>query len=270
MVSRRTFLGSAGLAAIGSQAVRAESAEVRPKGGAERTPGCFLLESYLLKNGSQAQRLASYFQLARIGMARRLGIPAPAFVLEALVAAHMPQVLAVSDFDALDGVGAMKRKLREDSESLAAMAQWEAAEGPPYEELNETVLEAAAYCPPLPSPVPGTAKPPRIFELRTYHSPSERQLAALHERFAGAEIKIFHRCGIHPVLYSSTLIGANKPNLTYLIPFEDLAAREKAWAAFGADPEWAKVRADSIAKHGQISSVIQMSLFKAATYSPVR
>ena len=50
----------------------------------------------------------------------------------------------------------------------------------------------------------------------------------------------------------------------------DLAAREKAWAAFGADPEWVKVRADSVAKSGQISSVIQMSLFKAAAYSPVR
>ena len=91
-----------------------------------------------------------------------------------------------------------------------------------------------------------------------------------HERFAGPEIQIFHRSGIHPVLYSSTLIGPNKPNLTYLIPFEDLAAREKAWAAFGADPEWLKVRAESIAKGGQISSVIQMSLFRAAAFSPLK
>jgi len=81
----------------------------------------------------------------------------------------------------------------------------------------------------------------------------------------------FWRCGIHPVFYSSTLIGAIKPNRTYLTPFDGLASREKAWAAlFGADPEWLKVRADSIAKHGQISSVIQMPQFKAATYSPVR
>jgi hypothetical protein len=226
-----------------------------------------------LKNGSQAQRLGSYFQLARIGMAKRLQTMAPVFVLEALVAAHMPQVLALTGFNSLDGMNSMKRKFREDAQAREALAAWEAGEEPPYEELNETVLEAAEYCPQLPGPMPPldpASKPPRVFELRTYHSPTERQLRALHERFAGHEIGIFHRCGIHPVLYSSTLFGANKPNLTYLTPFEDLAAREKAWAAFGADPEWVKVRAESIAKSGQITSVIQMSLFKAAAYSPVR
>ena len=60
------------------------------------------------------------------------------------------------------------------------------------------------------------------------------------------------------------------PNLTYLIPFDNLAAREKAWDAFSADPEWVKVRKESIDKHGQISSVIQISIFKAAAYSPIR
>lgn len=264
-MTRRRFIGTAGALAIGTGMESAAQAQVPPR--------YFLLESYLLKNGSQAQRLGSYFQLARIGMAKRLQTVAPVFVLEALVAAHMPQVLSVSAFASLEELTGMKRKLRDDSAAREALAQWEAGEEPPYEVLNETVLEAAEYCPPLPGPMapPDPAsKPPRVFELRTYHSPTERQLRALHERFAGHEIGIFHRCGIHPVLYSSTLIGAGKPNLTYLTPFEDLAAREKAWAAFGADPEWVKVRADSVAKSGQISSVIQMSLFKAAAYSPVR
>jgi len=244
----------------------------RMEGAAVVPPRYFLLESYLLKNGSQAQRLGSYFQTARIGMAGRMQSVAPSLVLEALVAAHMPQVLAVSAFGSLEEVTGMKHKFRDDAQAREAMAAWEAGDEAAYEQLNETVLEAAEYCPPLPPAAQShdAAKPPRVFELRTYHSPTERQLRALHERFAGPEIKIFHRSGIHPVLYSSTLIGANKPNLTYLIPFEDLAARERAWAAFGADPEWVKVRAESVAKSGQIASVIQMSLFKAVAWSPVR
>jgi len=72
------------------------------------------------------------------------------------------------------------------------------------------------------------------------------------------------------VFFWMPIFGANKPNLTYVIPFENLAAREKAWAAFGADPEWVKVRKESIEKHGQISSVIQISLFRATAYSPIR
>jgi hypothetical protein len=230
----------------------------------------FLVESYLLKGGSQGPRLAAYLQEARVGMAARLKTPAPALILEALVAAHMPQVLAVSGFASLEELAESKRAWRQDTQAREAMARWEAGDEPPYEALNEIVLEAAPYCPTFPPAATDPAKPPRIYELRTYHSPTERQLQALHERFAGPEIKIFHRCGIHPVLYSSTYIGPNQPNLTYLTPFDDLAAREKAWAAFGADPEWVKVRTESIARSGQVSSVIQISLFKAAAYSPVR
>ena len=55
-----------------------------------------------------------------------------------------------------------------------------------------------------------------------------------------------------------------------LIPFENLAARERAWEAFAADPEWVKVRKESIERSGQISSIIQISLFKAAPYSPIQ
>jgi hypothetical protein len=68
----------------------------------------------------------------------------------------------------------------------------------------------------------------------------------------------------------ATVFGTNLPNLTYLIPFDDLAAREKAWNAFTGDPEWLKVRKESTEKHGQISSVIQVALYKATPYSPIR
>ena len=230
----------------------------------------FLLESYLLKGGNQGPRLAAYLQEARVGMAARLKTPAPALILEALVAAHMPQVLTVSGYASLDELAESKRVWRQDVQARAAMERWEVGDEAPYETRNEIVLESAPYCPAFPPTAIDAAKPPRVYELRTYHSPTERQLQALHERFAGPEIKIFQRCGIHPVLYSSTYIGPDQPNLTYLTPFDDLAAREKAWAAFGADPEWVKVRNESIARSGQISSVIQISLFKAAAYSPVR
>jgi hypothetical protein len=60
------------------------------------------------------------------------------------------------------------------------------------------------------------------------------------------------------------------PNLTYVIPFDNLAARERAWNAFSADPEWIKVRKESIDLHGQIVSSNQISLYRATPYSPIR
>ena len=102
-----------------------------------------------------------------------------------------------------------------------------------------------------------------------YHSSNSTILRALHERFAGPESKIFARSGIHPVLYSSTVFGGEMPNLTYLIPFDSLAAREKAWDTFGADPEWLKVREESN-KNGQLVSVSNISIYRAVAYSPVK
>jgi hypothetical protein len=54
-----------------------------------------------------------------------------------------------------------------------------------------------------------------------------------------------------------------------MMPFKTLAAREKAWAAFRADPEWIKVRAESIAKAGEIVSHTDRLLYVATPYSPI-
>jgi len=71
-----------------------------------------------------------------------------------------------------------------------------------------------------------------LWELRTYRT-SESHPAALAEKFAS----IFQRAGIHPV--SATTDG---PSVTYLIPFENLTARDRAWTAVNADPKWAGAR----------------------------
>jgi hypothetical protein len=71
-----------------------------------------------------------------------------------------------------------------------------------------------------------------LWELRTYRAGASSP-SALAAEFAG----IFSRAGIHPL--SATTDG---PNLTYLIPFENLRARDRAWTAVNADPQWAGAR----------------------------
>jgi hypothetical protein len=255
---RRDFMTTAGALTMSLEA-QAQAAKT----------GDFLLHQYFLKNGTQGARLAEYLKDGLLEATARLGVPGPRIVLEGLVAAHMPQVVTVTPYTSPEQMRAARARLAGDAKHMAAFTKWESGDEAPYESFSECLLEAAPYCPELPPNTTGD-KPPRVFELRVYHSPTERQLKALHERFAGPEIQIFHRSGVFPILYSSTLIGPMKPNLVYLTPFDDLAAREKAWGKFGADPEWVKVRAESVAKSGQISSVIQISLFKAAAYSPLR
>lgn len=241
----------------------------RPVAAAEDTKTKFyLLESFALKHGTQLGRIHDYFSKSALPALSKLH-SGPQIVLEAIVTPHMPQVVLIIGFNSLTEMWSLRNKLNEDAELEKAFEDWQKGPEPPFEQQTNTLLEATSYSPEI---VPPAAPPetPRIFELRVYHSPTWRQLQALHERFAGPEIKIFHRVGVHPIFYTSTVIGPNMPNLTYLIPFADLAAREKAWSAFGADPEWIKVRKESIDKHGQIASVIRISLFKAAPYSPIR
>ena len=68
-----------------------------------------------------------------------------------------------------------------------------------------------------------------LWELRTY-----TKAPALAHHFAA----IFPRAGIRPLL--RRMAG---DDLTYLIPFENLTARDRAWTALNADPEWARARA---------------------------
>ena len=228
----------------------------------------YVMQSFLMKNGSQVPRIHEYLAKGGIPNIQKLH-NGPIIALEALVAAHMPQVVLILGFESLEQLWSVHGRLIANEDWQTRHREWESGPEAAFETQTNVLLQAAEYSPEIEvSREP--RKTPRVFELRVYHSPTSRQLAALHERFAGPEIKIFHRSGIHPLFYSSTVFGESMPNLTYLIPFDSLADREKAWAVFGGDPEWSKVRTESIAKSGQISSMIQMSLFKATPYSPVQ
>jgi hypothetical protein len=254
---RRSFLQAVGAAGV---------AAGQPDSGAPRTR-FYTFESVLMKNGDQVARLHDFMSHAFLPAARRLH-GGPIIFLEALVAPHLPQFASVMGFASAADALSLYSRLHQQEGYSAAVERWESGANPPYEQTASALLEAADYSPEIPAGEP--AKQPRIFELRTYHSPTWRQLGALHQRFAGREIPIFHRNGIHPLFYTSTVFGNNLPNLTYLIPFDDLAAREKAWSAFGADADWLRVRRESVAKDGEIASVIQISLFKATAYSPIQ
>jgi hypothetical protein len=227
----------------------------------------YVVEQYLLEQGTQPGRINDFFSRTLLPAMNRVH-KGPKIFLEALIAPHMPMVTAIVGVESCDQIWSISKQLFADKDFSKAFDEWEAGEAP-YVQVNCSLLEATDFSPEI--SVPSEPGAPRIFEMRTYHSPTARQLKGLLERFAGAEIEVFHRSGIHPVLYTTTVFGESRPNLTYLMPFDSLGAREKAWAAFAADPEWIKVRKESVAKYGaDIVAVQNMSLHRATAYSPVR
>ena len=246
-MNRRSFAGVlGGLGVLGGAPARAATGEKRTR--------FYVLQSFKLQAGTQLPRLHEHYSKALPKIDALWS--GPKIFLEALIAPHMPQMLTIYGFSSLDEMWSVHGKVPEPPDTGFE---------PLFEALDTTLVEAAPYSPEITT---SRNPKPRVFELRTYHSPTFRQLGALHARFSGPEIKIFHRTGIHPILYSSTLVGQNMPNLTYLIPFDNLAHRESAWNAFAADPEWVRVRKESIEKSGQISIIQNISLWKATDYSP--
>ncbi|MBL8239662.1 MAG: NIPSNAP family protein [Bryobacterales bacterium] len=226
----------------------------------------YSFEQYFLKNSSQSARLHAWVEEAWLPAYTRLTGSSSVLVADAIVADHVPQVALIAEWDSFAQWHETRASMRADADMRAALGYWEDHHEPPYEHFTQSLLEATPYSPTL---QPGGEKS-RIFELRVYHAPTYRQLRALHDRFEGPEIPIFHRCGIHPVLYTSALFGSWMPNLVYFTPFDNLAARETAWAKFMADEEWVRVRTESIAEHGQINAFFKVALYRASAYSPVK
>jgi len=112
-----------------------------------------------------------------------------------------------------------------------------------YVRMEITLLRAFGSMPEVEGLTPEPGKPPRVFELRTYESNNpvtlRQKIGCLKK---GGEIAIFRRVGLTPVFFGETIAGRNMPNLTYMLVYDSLAAREKSWAAFGADPDWQKLR----------------------------
>jgi len=52
-----------------------------------------------------------------------------------------------------------------------------------------------------------------------------------------------------------------------MLGYDDVGAREKGWAAFGADPEWQKARAKS-EEDGALVRESRHSIMRLTPYSP--
>jgi hypothetical protein len=60
------------------------------------------------------------------------------------------------------------------------------------------------------------------------------------------------------------------PNLTYMLAFDNLAARETCWSAFQADPEWLKLRTTGGIPDAELVGNITNTIVRALPFSPIR
>jgi hypothetical protein len=106
-----------------------------------------------------------------------------------------------------------------------------------------------------------------IYELRQYYA-MPGKMPALNARFAEATLPLFQKHEITVVGFWETVIGRSNV-LHYIVSFRDLAHREKAWASFGADPDWQRARMQS-EEAGPLVDHIESTILRPTNYSPLK
>lgn len=138
--------------------------------------------------------------------------------------------------------------------------------GSPIHTFTSSILEPTAH-----SRVPRSGNQPSrlsggVFELRTYHFDDMADLAQTVECFGTQIAPAFETYKMYAMGFWTTYIGI-APRLTYMLVFENLAHRERAWASFYTDPDW-PARQDGLYPAGKpLFTQVESCLMKGTDFS---
>ena len=107
-----------------------------------------------------------------------------------------------------------------------------------------------------------------LYELRIYH-PAPGKLDALNARFREHTLALFAKHGMTNVAYWNEAPSEQAPEgrVIYVLAYPSRAARDAAWDAFRADPEWQAVVKASEA-NGKLAEKIDSIFMSMTDYSP--
>jgi hypothetical protein len=236
-----------------------------------KAPCIFEIRTIHLRNtqDNQRARLSDFLQHAAVPAFARAGI-GPCAYFAGMIAEETPFLTTIASYASLAAMEQQRAKLSADADYKKALTAYNAQPGLNYERIDSILGRAFASMPEMIVPTDAAGRPGRIFELRRYESNNAATLARKIKMFESGEIAIFQRLGMRPVFFSETIVGARMPNLVYMLSFDDLASREKCWKAFGADPQWQKMRVVPGDTDADIVSNISVSLLQPLPFSPVR
>jgi hypothetical protein len=241
MMQRRQFLA----ASLAASALTMTRKAVAQSANAASAREFYQIRQYKLENGPQPKLTSSYFSDALIPALTRLGF-GPIGAFSADFGPETPTYYLVIPGASAESLVTADLHLAEDAEFLkAAEPFWSApAASPSFQRVESSLLIAFEGWPKLTPPASSATKAKRIFQMRTYESPSYRDHVRKVEMFHKGEFDIFKAAGLTSVFYGDMLIGPRMPCLTYMLSMDSLEELNAKWAAFSGNPEWKKLSSD--------------------------
>ncbi len=203
----------------------------------------FELRFYYMRNSltNQVQRTTSFLSNVYAPAAHRAGM-GPVGVFSAVIAPESPFLLVLSGHTSLGDMQVSMDKLAADAVYQKGLTEFNANPALAYIRMESTLLRCFDSVPAIEVGPPAAGRAARVFELRTYESDNETTLQRKIKMFGDGEVAIFRKNGMQPVFFGEALVGGKLPRLTYMLAYENMAGREKAWSAFGVDPDWQKLK----------------------------
>jgi NIPSNAP len=159
-------------------------------------------------------------------------------------------------------------------ESFGADPDWKAVFAAEKEKHGNVVrkVENVFLAPTDYSPEPGQVTAgPSLYELRTYVASPDR-LDKLNSRFRDHTLKLFAKHGMKNILYTVPMDSekGSANTLIYLIDHADRASAAASWKAFGDDPEWKKVYAESQSDGVKLAEKVLSVYLTPTSFSPLK
>ena len=195
----------------------------------------YQIRRYLLQTGPQVAAIEHYFEQALIPALNRLGIK-PVGALKLDIGPETPSYYLVMPSSSVETLVTVDLLLAKDAVFMkAAEGFWKApATQPAFVRVESSLLSAFPGWPKLTPPKAGK----RIFQMRTYESPTYADHVLKVQMFHDGEFELFAKSGFGQVFYGDGLVGARLPSLTYMLSFPNMAALEASWDRFRTDPGW--------------------------------
>jgi hypothetical protein len=236
----------------------------------EKTPAYLEVKIWRFHNSAENQpaRVAEYLEQGLAPALSRAGGRLDG-AFSNVIGPDGPCYTTLTQFASLGAMQDVLAKLAADEEHQRALQKLSAGPGLPFIRVESSLLRSFDGMP-QPALSGNSSGTSRIFELRTYESQSFVTLDRKVGMFNSGEMQIFERLGFRPVFFGETIAGPRQPNLTYMLSYDDLAARDRLWRAFISDPEWKKLSSRPELRDSEIVANISNVILAPLKFSNIR
>lgn len=261
-MQRRQFLSAAALAGAGASAAEAAHHEEQNQ--------VIAIHQFYLRNSRemQANRLREAFEKEHLPACKRNDI-GPAGYFQVTLGPDTPRMLLITPYDSMADYETKLARLQGDKGWKKFVGSTAGGTDPLYVRMEASLLRAFDGMKKLEVPTKKDGGGSHHFDLRTYEAETLGDLESKVSMFNQEEIGIFRKVGVNPVFFGTTVFGRNMPNLTYMVCYDDMDARDAAWKKFAADPDWKRISGKPEWKNAEVVSNITNTFLRALPFSQI-